>query len=121
MDTLEYLKAKNRMTNNCKVMCKECKLGSYKNGKTVTCGELEGIYPKQAIQIVEDWAKENPIVTNIDKFDEVIKKTFGIEEIKSRCNINLPTIMCYDFNCDECKEFWNSEYRAPVKESKTNE
>lgn len=111
MDALEYLRAKSRMTNNCR-RCEKCKLHYKYNSKGKICDAFEREYPKEAIQIVEDWAKENPIVTNKDKFYEVMKGIFGLKEIKSRCTYNLPTIMCSNFpNCIECKKHWDSEYK----------
>lgn len=65
----------------------------------------------EAIEIVENWAKEHPIVTNSDKFREV----FGKEIHKDSC-VN-PTITCGDceyYNgceCDAGNRFWDVEYK----------
>lgn len=69
----------------------------------------------QSIEMVEEWAKEHPIVTNADKFREV----FGFD-----------MTICWDneFPCNECQfcdrngtcnskeKFWNAEYKGQPKE-----
>ena len=70
----------------------------------------------KSIEIVENWAKENPIQTNADKFREV----FDMEK--------LPFYSCIYTNadCKDCEHFigmgcianssfWNAEYE-PTKE-----
>lgn len=124
MDAIEYLKEKGRMTKECKIECKYCKLGRDNNNKETWCKSFEGQYPEQAVKIVEDWSKENPIVTNKDKFYEVMKETFGVkdEEIntcKHYCkDKKIPRVFCNQFDgCNSCDVFWNTEYK-PVKEEK---
>lgn len=66
----------------------------------------------EAIDLVENWAKEHPIKTNADKFQEV----FGTKPSLYMC-VN-------DLNCGDCKYyygdvcyvrdlFWNVEYMPP--------
>ena len=76
MDAIEYLKEKSRMTKKCNIGCDDCKLSSDNNGKDISCSGFEDEFPEQAIQIVEDWSKENQIVTNKDKYLEVMNETF---------------------------------------------
>ena len=110
MDALEYLKAKTRMTKGCFLSsCEGCNFNRKNNGKNVSCVDLETIYPEQAVQIVEDWTKENPIMTNKDKYIEVTKEVFGDNFIQF-CINNVPECRCKDFNykdfnCKECKEY----------------
>lgn len=111
MDALEYLKARSRMTNNCKMDCDKCLLGCDKNSRGVSCSGLETNYPKEAIKIVEDWSKEHPIITNKDKYKETIKKVFGDDFDIEVCSENIPDCRCYSIRgCDDCIKFWNSEY-----------
>ena len=74
------------------------------------------------IEAVEKWSKEHPIVTYLDKLIEA----YGIN-IKSSDMLPCPNAMCLvtdehcchskNKTCGECKrEFWNSEYKPPVKE-----
>ena len=115
MDALEYLKIKGEMTNTCKMKCDECPLYDKSNNKQLGCKRFEMLYPEEAIKIVEDWKKEHPIISNMDKYKEVIKETFGddfeIEICGNKPYENIPDCRCCMMNCDECIEFWNSEYK----------
>ena len=121
MDALKYLEIKSRMTNNCKMSCNDCPLAYKNNIKKINCGRLESLYPNEAIKIVEDWGKEHPFVTNVDKYKEIIKETFGddfeIEICGNKPYENIPDCRCCMMNCDECIEFWNSEY---IEKEKNN-
>ena len=120
MDALEYFKTKNKMTNNCKVNCDICPLSYDNNSKGISCGKFETFYPNEAIKIVEDWEKEHPFISNMDKYKEVIRKTFGddfgIEICGNKPYENIPDCRCYMMNCDECIEFWYSEYKEKGEE-----
>ena len=116
MDAIEYLKTRTRMTSNCTVNCDECLLHYKNNNKELYCNKLEEYYPKVAIQIVEEWGKEHPFVTNVDKYKEVIKETFG-DDLIDICDKQVPNFKCSSFiSCDECVEFWDSEYIEKEKE-----
>ena len=116
MNALDYLKTKKRMTNNCKINCNECSLGGENNGKDISCGTLEKKYPQEAIKIVEDWGKTHPIKTNLDIFKEeiepLLKSRFDSQIYCGEDNNVMPIIYCNCYHsCDNCKEFWNSEYK----------
>ena len=118
MDALEFLKVRSRMTKNCGMDCDKCLLGCNKNSRGVSCSGLETNYPNEAIKIVEEWGKEHPLVSNVDKYKEVIKETFG-DDLIDICDKQVPNFKCSSFDsCDECVEFWNSEYIG--KEKKNN-
>lgn len=70
----------------------------------------------EAIEVVENWAKENPIVTNSDKFKEV----FGFEPTPIYCvnnNVKCEDCEYFDYNNGLCDVsiFWGAEYK-PTKE-----
>lgn len=76
MEFKDFWKQKQRMCKNKGVCCpsggKDCpmtKLGTSIN--VFACAEVIEKHPIEAEQIVEQWAKEHPIVTNEDKFKEV--------------------------------------------------
>ena len=116
MDALEYFKTKNKMTNNCKVNCDICPLSYDNNSKGIGCSKFETFYPNEAIKIVEEWGKEHPFISNMDKYREVIKETFG-DDLIDICDKQVPNFKCSSFDsCDECIEFWNSEYIGKEKE-----
>lgn len=74
------------------------------------------IHSFEAIEIVENWAKEHPIKTNLEKFKEV----FGTEPTTYTC-VNPKAKKCSDckyFYSDKCEvrnRFWYSEYVEPRK------
>ena len=113
MNALEYLKIKGEMTNTCKMKCDECPLYDKSNNKQLGCKRFEMLYPEESIQLVEEWKKEHPFISNMDKYKEIIKETFGddfeIEICGNKPYENIPDCRCCMMNCDECIEFWNSE------------
>lgn len=63
MDAVEYLKQKNRMTNNCTIACNTCPLAIENNNRNLVCANLERHYIEEAVAAVENWAKEHPVRT----------------------------------------------------------
>lgn len=116
MDALEYFKIRSRMTNNCNESCDICPLSYDNNSKKISCGEFESLYPNEAIKIVEEWGKEHPFISNMDKYKEIIRETFGDNFIQICFRENVPTCRCRDFNCSECEEFWGREYKKKEEE-----
>lgn len=72
----------------------------------------------EAIDLVENWAKENPIKTNADKFREV----FGFKPYTKNCINGEEKVSCtncqcfYDGECAAHNRFWNAEYNEKTKE-----
>lgn len=70
----------------------------------------------EAVEIVEQWVKEHPIVTNADKFYEM----FGIDPPPIRSCINFKE--CEDceyydgIECDADNRFWDAEYKEQTEE-----
>lgn len=82
MDAVEYLKAVARMCNaggNCDSGCPMADKHYYYKGG---CSEFVRAYPAETIAIIEKWATEHPVVTNLDKFKEV----FGVEPKRPKVN-----------------------------------
>ena len=95
--------------NNCPFYGKVCGMGQIK------------FHVYEAIEVVEKWAKEHPIMTNLEKFKEV----FGTEPTTHTC-VNPKATKCRDckyFYGGRCKvrnRFWYAEYK-PTKEGAGNE
>lgn len=80
MDAVEYLKQKNRMTNNYTIACNTCPLAIENNNRNLVCANFVRHYIEEAVEIVENWAKEHPAKTYKDVFlekfpDAKIEKT----------------------------------------------
>ena len=118
----DSLRTKDKGTSNCyTVQCKQCPFNA------VVCNtnncSFVSFNAEKAIEIVNDWAKEHPIVTMADKYKEV----FGFEP-KTECGaficphfVGFAYVECVNGeiykDCKKCKnEFWNSEYKEPKKE-----
>ena len=110
MDAIEYLKIKNRMTQNCNINCFDCPL-SYKNTKTSeSCTEFIRTYPEKAIEIVENWAKEHPVKTFLTDFLEKYPKALMDSDNTplNICTYSLGYIELKDCIHD-CTKCWNTE------------
>lgn len=98
---------------NCPFFMKVCGFGKVK------------FHVYEAIETVENWAKEHPVVTNADKFEEV----FGVEAPMNRCIKNdefCTDCEYYEFGseptgCKADERFWNAEYKEQKKEGADNE
>lgn len=101
--------------NNCKgVSCVNCPLF-----KKVCRADINTvIHCYKAIKIVEEWAKEHPVQTNAEKFEEV----FGVDAPMNRCIKNdefCADCEYYEFGSEHggCKvdeRFWEAEYKGGV-------
>lgn len=89
------------------------------NGKVCNLATNTIFNAYKSIEIVENWAKENPIKTNADKFEE----TFGFEAPMNRCitnNVSCSGCEYYEINgeygiCRADERFWNTEYKEPAE------
>lgn len=130
MEFKEAMKIRDRMCSYHNE-CEYCPLNKLADGcvdAMINLRELDE-YEK----ILEGWAKEHPVMTNANKFVEIIENTFGIscnkEELIKKCPIDNFTIKhrpgapkhCIEIGCSECKKWWNEEYNEPKKEGKANE
>ena len=72
-----YFIEKKRMTKICTIGCTKCPLGSDNNGTGEGCSVFEMLYPKKAIELVQQWSNKNP------------EKTFLTELLKNYPNVKL--------------------------------
>lgn len=110
--TVNFIKEKHKMTNNCQIRCAKCPLSQNNNGadNKMTCYDFEERYPEKAIKIVQKWSDEHP------------QKTYLTELLKVFPNAQLndsgtPKGMCphelglKDIDCEKtdnaCVKCWN--------------
>ena len=117
MNAVDYLKAKDRMTKECRIRCDECPLSKDINGKGIDCMWLKRNYPEQAVEIVEKWAKEHPVKTYLS----VLLEKFPNARMHNDSGIPFPTICPHSiFNIEErcppthCVDCWNREYKEEI-------
>lgn len=111
--TENYLREKARMTEGCNINCCSCILGVNENGKGVSCYKFEAEYLAEAIALVQKWSDEHPVMTNKEKFVQIIKDVFGINPV----NACPPMSECTKL-CAECKAWWDEPYREPEGKEK---
>lgn len=77
MEFQKFCREKERMCS--KNTAYSCPFVNNENGDVGcdSCGYFCIHHPRIAEQIVSDWSKEHPIVTNEQKLKEVLKQTFG--------------------------------------------
>lgn len=96
------------------VRCEDCPL----NWEVCQCSShsVDVLNVYKAIEAVENWAEQHPIVTNAEKFREV----FGMEKLPfySCIYTNADCRDCEHFIGMGCKangDFWNAEYKGKTE------
>lgn len=110
MDAVEFLKTLCRM---CNCECYKCEFGKRLRGFE-TCTAWRKTHPKEAVTIVEKWAKEHPTKTRQSEF---LKHYPGaritIDGFLHACPMDVFSdtgVNCNARNCFECrKKFWLTE------------
>ena len=82
-----------------------CPLSSKKNGKHIACKVFKERYIEESEQIIEDWAKKNPIITNRMKAKEI----FG-HDLNVYCYADAEFRSICDEHCKECPYYKDAEY-----------
>lgn len=115
MDAVEYLKQKNRMTNNCTIACNTCPLAIENNNRNLVCANFERHYIEKAVAAVENWAKEHPEKTYKSVFLEMFPNVKTTKEghpdfcLKRLLGAKGEYDICScDITCSDC---WNREVK----------
>ena len=112
MNAIDFLKTKTRI---CEMECTKCPLSSHHNSKRIPCGGFQRDFPEETVEIVEKWAKENPVKTYLSVLLEKLPNAKLNEK-------GLPTCICPNMifevenGCRKgqfmtCLECWNREYK----------
>lgn len=106
MDAVEFYKAFKRMCD--KTDCKDCLLDQ-------KCRPSANVEPEEVVELVEEWAKDNPIRTRQSEFlrmfpNAMINESDGILCI-TPCNIEGKSIGCPNGkSCGDCRrDYWLTE------------
>lgn len=119
MDAEKYIKENHRMCDSYS-NCAGCPMMVQKNNNGVDCTKFAYSHPSEAVEVIEKWSKEHPIMTNAMKFKEV----FGCEPLtgdtdshKYLCApIEKRADKCPFLDCRECDEWWDREYKEPAND-----
>ena len=86
-----------------------CSVCVFNHGYGGCCGP-SSIF--EVMEKFEKWVKEHPQITNKDKMEQV----FGIKiDPKHVCPPGKE--MCGSSTCEECRKWWNKEYKEPNGEA----
>ena len=106
MDAVEMLKEKNRLTSDCKISCKDCKLSATKTG--IACDWLIVKHPEQYVRIIEQWSKDCPRETYLSKLLEVFPDTeLGKDGMPARICPSELGLKDFEFCGQNCIDCWN--------------
>lgn len=117
MDAVKFFKEINRL---CKAQedCKDCPLIGHAcdvNTATImSCYNIESV--QKMVQIVEQWAKDNPVKTRKSEFQKMfpnanmysITTSFCTAHFdkKKACEVSVPSVEM----CEKCRyKYWNEE------------
>lgn len=133
MDAVDFIKYKDRMCNHCyspeySIQHKYCPIGELKGSES--CADYIRKHPAKVVELVEKWAKENPVKTRQSEFLKIYpnaevpvndgedNKTLRIHpcslDINYRVEDNNGICKRYTSfgNCFECcKAYWNEEVK----------
>lgn len=106
---IEVMKTKERMCDSFSD-CRKCPLG----GENDMHCTFEFHDAEETEKIIMEWVKEQPVITNRDKFNEVFGVEFGADLSKTKC----PFICGGRESCIGCPydDFWDREYKEPKGE-----
>ena len=112
----EYKKTYIRMMDSNRILCKGARscagISCDKCPLSSVCNETESkaFQAFETIELVEQWGKEHPVVTNGDKFKEVFGATREQICFRPDSKDSCTEVGC---NCLKCKYGVNGEYHAP--------
>lgn len=115
MEFQKFWKERERMCKYHEGFCKQkCPLFSvrsiqYRHNCRLDCSD----FPEEAEKIVEQWAKEHPVVTNGQKYQEIMGQTFG--EAYPDGVLGLKT-SGGEHGIQYTDDWWNAEYQPPKGE-----
>lgn len=102
--------------------CFECPINGSRMNRD---GDSFKCWNDEIVDIVEQWSKEHPVITNADKLKEVISKEFHIplenvtiDAFTVSCCTLLRSYDCRDGSCESCpyNDFWMKPYH-PLKKN----
>ena len=111
MGFVELMQEKERLTQNCTIDCRECRLNEYYNESNMDCEKLMFALPDRFIEIMQQWIEDCPKRTCKDVFLEAFPNAKMSEKGAPSCCLHelgiVEVIECSKFN--SCLECWNQK------------
>lgn len=117
MKAVVFLKEKRRMCESYKYRCTGCPLWTHKEHRAIGCNAILKDYPEDAVELVEQWAKEHPRKTYKQDFFEkhpYATKTEKGNPVVCRKNIYGWESTGCGIVCSAC---WNEEMKEERNET----
>lgn len=111
----EYQRKKNHSQN--KGWCQDCPIfAEVDKYQCYTCDRFVDEKPAEAVQFVEEWAKEHPEKTRLSEFLKILPNCHRVQGYPEYCIIAFDSKQqCMGRRCLDCKkEFW----LTPIEEEK---
>lgn len=118
MDAVEYLKERDRMCNSPALFCGSCRLRAEAARGHETCVKYIKEHPEEAVETVEQWAKEHPRKTRQSEFLKMFPRAglgddglivFCPEDFDSKFECSLKAYGEKNC-CERCrKKYWLEE------------
>lgn len=109
MDAVEFLREKHRFCeyqrNNSqnKGWCQDCPIfAEVDKYQCYTCDRFVDEKPAEAVQFVEEWAKEHPVKTRLSEFKKLFPNALVVQ--KEGCPGPCVKIFDLTVNCEDSKE-----------------
>ena len=101
MDAVEFLRAKSRMTCNCKISCSSCPL-DYCMARSL----------EEQVEIVKKWSETHPIHTKQSKFLKLFPNADIENNVLNICPRLVDTAVVCEAVCDLCvRNYWLAEVK----------
>nr|DAH84489.1 MAG TPA: hypothetical protein [Caudoviricetes sp.] len=117
MDAVEFINEKYRMCELLNYECRKCKIDALEHGREGCWGAIRK-HPAEAVEIIEQWAKEHPRKTRQSEFLKMFPRArrgedglivFCPEDFDSKFECPLKRGGGYD-QCGDCRrEYWLEE------------
>lgn len=108
MDAVEYVKTLRRLCKS-KERCPGCKLYNKEDGY---CIVDTSEYAEEAVQIVEQWAKDNPVKTRQSEFLKMFPNAVTDDGVLciGPCEVEKGIVCVNGKTCDDCcRKYWLAE------------
>ena len=111
MDAVEFCKELSRLCSNHE--CSNCPIGTSRNFNCTI--QSRGDNAESVVEIVEQWAKVNPVKTRQSEFLKLFPKAEIKDDTLWMCPKYIscdyrPEENCHEISCSDCKrKFWLTE------------
>jgi len=118
--TVNFIKERCRMTNNCQIRCAKCPLSQNNDGADhMACFDFEEQYPKKAIEVVQRWSDEHPQKTYLtdllEKYPNIPLDNNGKPAYVCPHDLGLMSVEDCKKDSNKCVECW----KQPIEDGES--